>query len=271
MVWYIIFSLIVFIASTLGALAGIGGGVIIRPVLDATGHYDNALIVNFLSAFCVLAVALTSVLKKLIKKEKIDNYIVSLFLALGSVCGGIGGNFLFDLVKQASNRNVLVIIQSIVLILLLAFAIVYMLVFKKKGIEFNIQNKIVIVLIGLFLGLASSFLGVGGGPINVAVLCFLFSMDMKQSSINSLLIIVFSQTSKIITALINGSLLTSGNMDWWMLLCLLPFAVCGSLLGSYINKKVNNETILKVYIIALFVIIAINIYNIVKSSIALAL
>ena len=38
MVYYFIFPIVVIIASIIGAIAGIGGGVIIRPVLDAFGY-----------------------------------------------------------------------------------------------------------------------------------------------------------------------------------------------------------------------------------------
>lgn len=269
--YYLIFSLIVLLAGTLGSLAGIGGGVIIRPALDAFNYYDNANVANFLSSFCVLAVALTSVIKSIVTKQKIDNYKTSIFLGIGSIIGGIAGNFLFDLVKTYSNKNWLIIIQSIVLILLLVFVIFYMLFLKKKGVSLKIENWLLIIIIGLVLGIISSFLGIGGGPINVAILCFFFSMNMKQAAINSLIVIIFSQTSKIITTLINGSLLASStNMDWYMLLCLIPVAIIGSLLGSFINKKVNDKVILYVYIITIFVIIGINAYNIVINSIALS-
>ena len=256
------------IAATVGSLAGIGGGVIIRPALDAFNYYDNANIANFLSSFCVLAVALTSVIKSIITKQKIENYKASIFLGIGSIIGGILGNFLFDLVKTNSNKNWLIIIQSIILILLLIFVIFYMLFLKKKGIALKITNFIVILIIGLCLGIISSFLGIGGGPINVAVLCFFFSMNMKQAAINSLVIIVFSQTSKIITTMINGSLFNS-NMDWYMLLCLIPVAVIGSLLGSYLNKKISEKAILYVYIITVFGIIGINLYNIINNAMLL--
>ena len=87
------------IAATVGSLDGIGGGVIIRPALDAFNSYDNANIANFLSSFCVLAVALTSVIKSVITKQKIDKHKSSILSDDGSIIGGIIGNFLFDLVN----------------------------------------------------------------------------------------------------------------------------------------------------------------------------
>jgi len=256
------------LAATIGSLAGIGGGVIIRPALDAFNYYDNANIANFLSSFCVLAVALTSVIKSIITKQKIDNYKSSIFLGIGSIIGGVVGNFLFDFVKNISNKNWLIIIQSALLILLLIFVIFYMLFLKKKGLILNIKSYISTSLIGVILGIISSFLGIGGGPINVAVLCFFFAMNMKQAAINSLVVIVFSQSSKIITTIINGSLFNS-NMDWSMLLCLLPIAIIGSLLGSYLNKKISEKAILYVYILTIFGIIIINSYNIINNILLL--
>ena len=53
------------------------------------------------------------------------------------------------------------------------------------------------VVIGVFLGIISSFLGIGGGTSNVAVLFFFFSMEAKEAAKNSLYIIIFSQISSI--------------------------------------------------------------------------
>lgn len=38
---YIIIVLVCFLSSVVGAVCGIGGGVIIKPVLDATGIYAS--------------------------------------------------------------------------------------------------------------------------------------------------------------------------------------------------------------------------------------
>ena len=106
---YAIFSLIVLLASILGAMAGIGGGVIIRPALDAFNYFDNSIITNMLSAFCVLVVALTSVIKHLINKTKFKS-LSTLYLGIGAVVGGILGQFLFNIVKNNSNKEILIIV-----------------------------------------------------------------------------------------------------------------------------------------------------------------
>lgn len=266
-----IFGLIVLVASILGASAGIGGGVIIRPALDAFKYFSDPVIPNMISAFCVLAVALSSVTKHIISKTKID-YKPMILLGLGAVAGGIIGGMLFDFIKDGVGNNALItLIQSIVLIILLILVIIYML--KLKGQEkytLHVKNWAITFVIGLFLGFISSFLGIGGGPINVAVLCLFFAMDMKQASVGSLMVIIFSQSSKIVQSLIKGQLQTSfAPANWGMLGVLVAVAVVGSLVGTYLNKKVPEKALLIIYVSTMVGIIGINIYNVVIYSMAL--
>lgn len=276
--YYFIFSIIVLISAVLGALAGIGGGVIIRPALDAINYFDKTSITNTISSFCVLFVALTSIGKRLISKNKFPNWKISLVLGIGAAAGGVLGQYLFSLVNSVSNKNILVIIQSSLLILLLIFVIIYMQFYQPKGVSLHIKNYIVILVIGLALGIISSFLGIGGGPINVAVLCLFFAMDIKEAAVNSLIVIIFSQVSKIIQSLIDGTLislfdlnnLSANDQTWWIyLLVLIPVVVIGSLIGTYLNKKLSSKVIQILYIITMFVIIGINVYNIVSNAVAL--
>lgn len=59
---YLIFLVVCFGASIVGAICGIGGGVIIKPVLDSFGVLDVTAI-SFLSGCTVLSMTTYSVLK----------------------------------------------------------------------------------------------------------------------------------------------------------------------------------------------------------------
>ena len=55
----IIYGLIIIVATTLGAFVGLGGGVIIKPILDLIGH-DTIDVVNFISSCSVFSMSSTS-------------------------------------------------------------------------------------------------------------------------------------------------------------------------------------------------------------------
>ena len=57
----LVFILVSFFASVIGAICGIGGGVIIKPVLDAFGLYSVSTI-SFMSGCIVLAMTAYSVI-----------------------------------------------------------------------------------------------------------------------------------------------------------------------------------------------------------------
>ena len=61
----------------------------------------------------------------------------------------------------------------------------------------QVKNSLVCVAVGLTLGIMSSFLGIGGGPINLVVLYFFFSMETKVAAQNSLYIILIFQITGI--------------------------------------------------------------------------
>lgn len=279
MIYYFIFPIIVFISSILGAMAGIGGGVIIRPVLSSFGYFELAEVTNMISTICVFFIAVTSIVRHIISRTKIQDVKISIFLGIGAVIGGLIGQFLFNYIKNASNKNVLLIVQSSVLIGLLIFVLIYMGFFKPRGIALHIRNYFLTSIIGIFLGLSSTFLGIGGGPINVAVLLLFFGMDMKQAAINSLITIIFSQTSKLVTSSFDGTFATLFNIsslptpdnNWWIfLLILIPVSIIGSLLGTYLNKKMSAKFLSVAFMATIVVIICINVYLIINSSITLA-
>ena len=65
---YIIVFFVCFLSSIAGAICGIGGGVIIKPVLDALGVMSVSA-VSFLSGCTVLSMTTYSVLKSKMSGE----------------------------------------------------------------------------------------------------------------------------------------------------------------------------------------------------------
>ena len=90
----ILYGFVVFLATLLGSFVGLGGGVIIKPVLDVINAHSLTEI-SFFSSCAVFAMSITSTTRHIIKKTPIKPSIV-LLVALGSVGGGLLGNYLFN-------------------------------------------------------------------------------------------------------------------------------------------------------------------------------
>lgn len=174
----VIFFLICFFASIIGAICGIGGGVIIKPVLDAFGVMDVATI-SFLSGCTVLSMTTYSVIKsKLSGNSNIDQK-TGLPLALGAAVGGLLGKWMFSFVSSLSpDKNKVGAVQATCLMLVTIGTLVYT-IYKERIKTYHVTNLMACVAIGIFLGILSSFLGIGGGPINLVVL-FSFLNDNKN-------------------------------------------------------------------------------------------
>ncbi len=102
------------------------------------------------------------------------------------------------------NQNAVGAVQAGCLALVTLGTFLYTL-YKSRIRSHRVENMAACVVIGGFLGLMSSFLGIGGGPINLAVLFFFFGMDTKTAAQNSLYIILFSQIANLLTTIVTGS------------------------------------------------------------------
>ena len=88
-------------------------------------------------------------------------------------------------IEHLSDSSRVGAVQAAILTLITLGTLIYT-VCKKRIPTKHIGNKAVIFSIGIVLGMMSSFLGIGGGPINLVVLFYFFSMETKFESGSSL-------------------------------------------------------------------------------------
>ena len=147
---YLIFLVVCFGASIVGAICGIGGGVIIKPVLDSFGVLDVTAI-SFLSGCTVLSMTTYSVLKNKISGESHVSMKTGLPLAIGAAVGGLIGKWLFSYVKSlSSDPNKVGAVQALCLLIVTLGTLIYT-IYKAKIKTYKVGNAIVCVLIGVFL------------------------------------------------------------------------------------------------------------------------
>lgn len=253
-------SLLIFFiclsASVIGGICGIGGGVIIKPVIDAMGVMDVSSI-SFLSGLTVLSMSVVNMLRQ--RGSRLVELKTGSMLALGAVLGGIGGNALFQMLKGAVGQDSLVgMVQAIVLALVTLLTLVYSAGLRRRLPSFQVANPAAVVVIGLFMGVMSSFLGIGGGPINLAILFFAFSMETKKAAANSLYIIMCSQAASFLTSCVRQ---TIPPVELRYLAAMVAGGILGGLIGSGVNKKISSSATDKLFDALLCAIILICCYN----------
>ncbi len=241
---------IAILATTIGAISGMGGGIIIKPVMDAISGLPVSTI-NFMSSCTVLAMAIVSIYRG--RKDEIDiDYKISSALALGACLGGVLGRILFDFIP--ANHALL---QSTILFWL-NIGIYFYVKFKKRLKTKNTSNLGNCAVIGLILGAISSFLGIGGGPINIAILTYFFSSSPKVTARRSIFVILLSQISSLLTIFATG---IPNNVNY-VTLVLMMFGGCmGAILGGKISKKLTEVQVDDLFTDVLVAIIILNAYN----------
>jgi len=252
---YVLYFLIAIGATTVGSLTGMGGGVIIKPLMDVLHGFDVQTI-GVLSSLTVFSMSVVSIGKQMLARTKIP-FGTAIPLALGSVAGGLAGEKLLQVIVDALRANSAVtVVQNVVLSLLILAVFLYM-KNKSRIPSRELRGVVVSLLVGVFLGVCSSFLGIGGGPINVALIIYLFSFDTKTATVCSLVTILFAQISKLATVALTTGF---GVFDLSIAPVMIVGAIAGGFIGASLNKKCSEAAVEKAFNAVQLLVLAISIF-----------
>lgn len=245
----------IMIGCFVGAFTGLGGGIIIKLVLDATNLYDPASISVFMSII-VLGMTSSTIISQWIKKFEFDLDIAT-YISLGSILSGYLSNIIFNYIVKNVDPSLIKTTQSIGVLIIFTLIFIYN-KNKNKLLSYKIKNKFIMFLIGMLLGLVSILLGIGGGPINIVVFVFLFSFTMKKSIFYTLITIFFSQITRLATMVIDKSLF---NYELKLAIIFAIAGMVGGFIGTSINQKSSEETVENAHNYVLLAMIALMFYN----------
>ncbi|MBP2282439.1 putative membrane protein YfcA [Flavobacterium sp. CG_23.5] len=97
-------------------------------------------------------------------------------------------------------------------------------------------NPLKVALIGALVGIATGFLGAGGGFLIIPVLLFFTGITMKQAVGTSILIISFNSLLGFLGDVVNGV-----TIDYEFLILVTAFATVGIFIGTLLSKKIDGN------------------------------
>ncbi|MFB6319854.1 sulfite exporter TauE/SafE family protein [Saccharicrinis sp. FJH54] len=223
-------GIISFIAAFVFSLGGIGGAVILIPILISLGIPINVArpVGLFYNTISLTGASISNIRNRLLDFRGGIPIIISSFLF--AIVGAWGSQF---------------IPKQIILGLFIAFLVFsgFMFLFHKRK-EPDVYRKdnpvIALSLIGIFAGLLSGILGIGGGSI-ISPLLLMLGFNPKKITTITAFVVPFSSFSGFITYW------SLGTVDWKLSLIAAFSGMAGATLGTtFMHKKLNPNAVKKI-------------------------
>ncbi|NTU88920.1 MAG: sulfite exporter TauE/SafE family protein [Actinobacteria bacterium] len=231
--------------GVLSGLLGIGGGLLIIPLLRL-GFGVPALTATATSLMTIIPTSIAGVIGHV--RNKTANLKVGVSLGLVGALFAPIGTYL-----SLKVGGFVVTMVTVLVILYTAFTM-----FKKAArlspaskcgdaetscetqvaithVDFDGKTIVQLTCMGAFVGLASGFLGLGGGFIIVPLTTWLFSFSMKEAAGTSLVALIFFATSGAIS---HGVV---GNIEYLYAIAIALGTIPGALIGAALSKRTSER------------------------------
>jgi len=231
-----------FIGISMGMIGG-GGSILTIPILVYLFGISPTIAISY-SLFIVgissLVGAFRNYLEGLVHFKTVLLFgsasITTVFIARKIIIPLVPDVF-FRVGNFTVTHALFVMVVFAVLMLLASFAMIKSKA-KNTG-SYATKKPYKLLLYGVLIGLVTGFLGAGGGFLLIPALVILMRLPMKEAIGTSLLIIALNSLVGFLGDL--GRHYT----DWSFLLTIAGIAIAGIFIGSYFNKKVDNEKLKK--------------------------
>ena len=261
---FVLLAIAGLFSGIVGALIGLGGGVILVPAMLFLGttvaffpNLSPQQIVG-LSVIMMIFTGLSSTLSYL--KVKTVDYRSALIFFSGSAPGTVVGAFVnkgLDLPSFNLYFGILLVFLSLLLLVRDKLKAVRWFVDNGRKTTFtDSMNKEYVygypiwfaLLLTFGVGFASGLFGIGGGSIMVPAMILLFLFPPHVAVGTSMLMVFLSS---IIGSITHISL---GNVPWIYTIAVVPAAYIGAKIGASLNKKLKSETLVVILRIALLIL-----------------
>lgn len=222
---FVVLALLGALTGVMSGLFGIGGGVILVPLLTIFLGFQQRLAAGT-SVAAILPAAVVGGIGYAVQGNV--DWIAAVLLAAGVVAGAQLGSYLLAKVPTGFLRWLFM-----AFLLFVVVSLWFVVPQRDAQIDITLGAGIGLVALGLVTGVLSGLLGVGGGVIVVPALMFLFGSNDLVAKGTSLIM--------LIPGSISGTLgnFKRGNVDLRSALALGIAASIFSPLGSVIATKIT--------------------------------
>ena len=262
------YALIIALGSGfLGALLGLGGGVIMVPLLifllDIPIHIAAG-------ASIIAVVATSSAATSVYVKNEITNTRLGMFLELATTIGALSGASLMSVVSES-------FLQILLGASLLYAALVMFSKMRGAGttwvnkpndwlaerlrlggsyyddaigaqVEYGVHRTLPTFLISYIAGIISGFLGIGGGGIKVPAMNVISNIPMKVSVATSNFMIGVTASASALVYLRHG------YCDFFITAPVVLGTLIGSNLGARATKQIRGSSLKLLFVLVLLVL-----------------
>ena len=218
---------------------GVGGGMILVPMLLMVGYVMKEAV-----AISIMQMVFSSIYGSFLNAQKAKDVVKDgMVIGTGGFIGGLQSGYI---VSNVSNEFL-----QYLFIAILIFSIVRIFYSpaepegKRKS-----HNKVILLIIGFFIGIVAMSIGVGGSILLTPILVGFMKYDLKSATALGLFFVIFSSIAGFTSISLHGNMLYTEG------------AIVGiaSLIGVYFGikaKHIVKSTSYKQYILILNIIILI--------------
>jgi uncharacterized membrane protein YfcA len=247
--------LLSFGVGVLSGIFGIGGGFLMTPILIFLGIPATYAVANV--ANNILGISVSGATTHWYKKTL--DYKMGFMIVIGGLAGAIVGMKIFQYLREVGNINTIIALAYIYLLAIIGTlifvegikevsALKKKVLIKKKlhthywihGLPFRIrfskskvyESALTPIILGFFVGLFASIMGIGGAFLMVPAMIYLIGMPTK----------LIPGTSLFVTIFITGFVVIAHAIQFKSIdLVLVSFLLFGSIIGLHLGLKISEK------------------------------
>ena len=226
------------VGGFLSGLLGIGGGVILIPLLIYVGHIS----IKVAASVSMVVIIFASSSGTLAHYGRGNVHVsTGIWMGLASISGALGGSFFSGVFSEDFFYYLYVG--------LVAGATVMLLFHRQEDPAIARQyhlRRLPTVFVGLFQGLVTGVLGIGGGFIVIPLMVSFLDMPIHKAVGTSLVVILFAAVTGFIGKL------AIGHFDLQVILCVVLGTVPATQAGAWAAQK-SSPRLLRLSLVILLI------------------